>query len=53
MTSFMSAPEFEVERLRELITVGNYVRTWQEHESPYALMAGILRGRLTGAPDRD
>ncbi len=36
-------PEFEEQRLRELITLGTDVHTWQEHESPYALIAGILK----------
>jgi Xaa-Pro dipeptidase len=36
-------PAFEAERLRELITIGNEVRVWEEHESPYKVMAGILK----------
>ena len=36
-------PGFEEERLRELILIGNEVRAWEEHESPYRLMAGILK----------
>jgi Xaa-Pro dipeptidase len=36
-------PAFEAERLRELITIGTEVRVWEEHESPYAVMAGILK----------
>jgi len=35
-------PAFEAERLRELITIGTEVRVWEEHESPYKVMAGIL-----------
>lgn len=38
-------PAFEEERARELIRFGDDVRTWQEHESPYALVAGILADR--------
>ncbi|HXB07334.1 MAG TPA: Xaa-Pro peptidase family protein [Puia sp.] len=37
------SPAFEAERLRELITIGSEVRVWEEHESPYAVMAGILK----------
>lgn len=36
-------PAFEAERLRELITIGKEVRVWEEHESPYKVVAGILR----------
>jgi len=36
-------PAFEAERLRELITIGTEVRVWEEHESPYKVMAGILK----------
>lgn len=36
-------PTFEAERLRELITIGKEVRTWEEHESPYKVVAGILK----------
>ena len=35
-------PMFEVERLRERIIVGDDVRGWEEHESPYELVASIL-----------
>ena len=38
-------PAFEEARLRELLVGGDDVRTWQEHESPYALVAGILADR--------
>ena len=38
-------PAFEEMRARELIKFSNDVRTWQEDESPYALIAGILRDR--------
>ncbi|HXV65547.1 MAG TPA: Xaa-Pro peptidase family protein [Vicinamibacteria bacterium] len=43
-------PAFEEARARELIRFGDDVRTWEEHESPYALVAKILtdRGVRTG-----
>lgn len=45
-------PGFEEARLRELIApgLGDDVRTWEEHESPYALVAGALKekGVTTG-----
>jgi Xaa-Pro dipeptidase len=36
-------PAFEAERLRELIKIGTEVRTWEEHESPYKVIAGVLK----------
>ncbi|MHB1861862.1 MAG: M24 family metallopeptidase [Gemmatimonadaceae bacterium] len=39
------APGFEEARARELIRFGNDVRVWQEDESPFRLIAGILRDR--------
>jgi Xaa-Pro dipeptidase len=39
------SPAFEEERARELTKFTNDVRVWQEDESPYALIAGILRDR--------
>ncbi|HEY8226597.1 MAG TPA: M24 family metallopeptidase [Pyrinomonadaceae bacterium] len=38
-------PQFEEERARELIKIGNDVRTWEEDESPYQRVAEILRDR--------
>ncbi len=38
-------PGFEEARARELIKFGKDVRAWQEDESPYRLIAGILRER--------
>lgn len=35
-------PHFEEARLRELITIGTDVRVWEEHESPYRVVAGIF-----------
>lgn len=39
------SPAFEEERAREQTRFSNDVRVWQEDESPYALVAGILRDR--------
>jgi Xaa-Pro dipeptidase len=43
-------PAFEEARARELIRFGNDVRVWQEDESPFRVIAGILKdsGALTG-----
>lgn len=43
-------PAFERERAAEGIRFGDDIRTWEENESPYALVAGILadRGLRTG-----
>jgi Xaa-Pro dipeptidase len=38
-------PKFEEERARELIKIGNDVRTWEEDESPYKRVAEIFRDR--------
>ena len=38
-------PAFEEERARELIRFGDDIRTWEEDESPYALVAEIFRDR--------
>ena len=38
-------PGFEEARARELIKFGTDIRAWQENESPYRLIAGILRDR--------
>jgi Xaa-Pro dipeptidase len=38
-------PAFEEPRLRGLLTLGDDVRVWEEHESPYRLVAGILKDR--------
>jgi len=37
------SPAFEAERLRELIKIGNDVRVWEEHESPYKQIAHTLK----------
>jgi Xaa-Pro dipeptidase len=41
-------PAFEEARLRELLILGEDVRAWQEHESPFRLVGGILRDRGIG-----
>lgn len=38
-------PGFEEGRAREQVGAGTDLRVWQEDESPYALLAGILRDR--------
>jgi Xaa-Pro dipeptidase len=40
-------PQFEEDRARELINpvFGEEVRCWEEHESPYALILGIIKDR--------
>jgi Xaa-Pro dipeptidase len=38
-------PAFEEARARELIPAGGEVRVWQEDESPFRLIAGILKDR--------
>jgi Xaa-Pro dipeptidase len=38
-------PAFEEARARELIRFGHDVRTWEEDESPFARIAGLLRDR--------
>jgi len=42
-------PAFEEARFRERVLFGDDVRTWQEHESPCELVAGILRDRGVAA----
>ncbi|HEY4129328.1 MAG TPA: Xaa-Pro peptidase family protein, partial [Gemmatimonadaceae bacterium] len=42
-------PAFEEARARELIKNSKDVRVWQEDESPYAVIAKILRDRGAGA----
>ncbi len=38
-------PAFEKERALEQILFGSDVRAWEEHESPYGLVAALLRDR--------
>lgn len=42
-------PAFEEARLREMILFGDDVRIWEEHESPFAQVAGILVDRGVAA----
>jgi len=42
-------PAFEEQRARELIKFSNDVRVWQEDESPYRVIAQILRDRGAAA----
>src|SRR5580765_7781414 len=38
-------PKFEEERARELISMGNDLRTWEEDESPFKRVAQIIKDR--------
>ena len=38
-------PAFEESKLRELMVMDMEVRTWNEHESPFALIGGVLDDR--------
>ncbi len=42
-------PAFERKRAEELITAGQEIRTWEEHESPYAAIGGIMKDLGAGA----
>jgi Xaa-Pro dipeptidase len=42
-------PAFEKQRALEQIRLGTDVRAWEEHESPQALVASILKDRGVGA----
>ena len=42
-------PAFERSRALEQIRFGHDVRTWQENESPYALVAQVMRERHAGS----
>lgn len=44
-----AVPAFEEERARQLIRFTNDVRVWQEDESPFALVAQILKDRGVAA----
>ena len=44
-------PAFEEPSIRETLAVGDDVRPWNEHESPFALLVGALRDRgVTSGP---
>jgi len=55
--SIWICPAFELERAKESIPAGQDIRVWEEHESPYALIGGVLKdlgaagGRLGIAPN--
>ena len=36
-------PAFELKRAKELIRFGRDIRTWEEHESPFKLLSGIMK----------
>jgi Xaa-Pro dipeptidase len=40
-------PKFEEDRTREQVRFGTDIRTWEEDESPFRLIAGIFRDRGT------
>src|SRR6267378_5649337 len=42
-------PGFEEMRARELITVGQDIRVWQEDESPFARVAAVMKDRGVAA----
>lgn len=47
----VTTPHFEEPSVRETLQVGDDVRPWNEHESPFALLAGALKDRgATGKP---
>jgi Xaa-Pro dipeptidase len=37
------SPGFEAERVKELMTIGSDIRIWEEHESPYKVVAGVFK----------
>jgi len=41
----VTTPHFEEPSIRETLQVGDDVRPWNEHESPFALLAGALKDR--------
>jgi Xaa-Pro dipeptidase len=41
-------PGFEAPRATEVIRFGNDIRTWEEHESPYRLLADVCRSVSPG-----
>lgn len=47
----VTTPHFEEPSVRETLQVGDDVRPWNEHESPFALLAGALADRgVAGKP---
>ena len=43
-------PAFEVKRAEELVPAGQEIRTWEEHENPYAVVGGPQFGPNTAFP---
>lgn len=43
-------PAFEASKLAELMIMPMDVRTWEEHESPFAVIAGVLDDRSSAGP---
>ena len=41
-------PAFERERATEMVPKEQEIRTWEEHENPYALIAGIMKDLAEG-----
>lgn len=39
-------PKFEEDKVGELVKFGSEIRTWEEHESPYAVVKGILADKI-------
>ncbi len=39
-------PKFEEDKVTELVKFGSEIRTWEEHESPYVLVKGILSDKI-------
>jgi Xaa-Pro dipeptidase len=39
-------PKFEEDKVGELVKFGSEIRTWEEHESPYAVVKGILSDKI-------
>ena len=42
-------PKFEEDRMHEIIKFGKDIRTWEEDESPYKVVAGIFKDRGLGS----
>ncbi|HWF00777.1 MAG TPA: Xaa-Pro peptidase family protein [Caulobacteraceae bacterium] len=42
-------PDFEAPSVKETLAVPGQVRVWEEHESPFAVIANVLKTRRAGA----
>lgn len=42
-------PKFEEDKVGELVKFGSEIRTWDEHESPYEVVKGILSDKIGGS----